>query len=704
MHKLIMTGMTLMTATTLLAANDQPSLQAIGDPVIIADNAPYCAFTDITRLPSGELLVVYNAGQNHLDGRLRIELRRSKDEGQTWSDPLVLVEPIDSGYGVRDPHIARLRDGRLVLSFFRSPEPSPERRLFVRISDDDGQSWGEPVAVGAAANGVPAQAVGSGKALELTSGRLLLPFYGRENDGEGPGEVCGVAFSDDRGETWHESAAIHREPDFQGMEAEVVELDDNRIVALIRRTRKTHGLRAVSEDGGRTWSEAEEVPVGHAPGILVDGGMMLVNHRAKSDGTPAAGYGRGRKGTLVSLSLDAGNRFAAHLPFGLPYRKASDTAYGGIVRLAGGDYFTTYYNDSGKGVHVFGQRFRVNRIIDLHALPGSEAGHVVKGEGKFPRFAQYEDGTLFVATHRGTHQPGRDNSLQGFVSHDGGQTWGEPREMFHKSGIDPRSPAVGVGPDGVLYAGWRERKWDDPADSRVAFYRSADRGQTWTFVAAVELPDDDRVGHPYGKLLFTDSGEILLCVYTVAKDGQAPMDSRLMVSRDGGESWTQRSIIARRANETSLIRTPNDSLLALVREHKPGKPSSSENVWATRSTDTGRTWDEPVRVTDEREQPAEAIFVDNRTLLCFYGRRHKPFGVRARVSHDGGRTWREDIELVVDDTWTHFDCGYPSAEIVDDGKTLLISWYVNNDKSDHLERDRQCRTLRVDIDALRSRL
>lgn len=34
--------------------------------------------------------------------------------------------------------------------------------------------------------------------------------------------------------------------------------------------------------------------------------------------------------------------------------------------------------------------------------------------------------------------------------------------------IDLRSPAVGVGPDGVLYASWRERKWDDSSYSRVA--------------------------------------------------------------------------------------------------------------------------------------------------------------------------------------------------------------------------------------------
>jgi len=336
------------------------------------------------------------------------------------------------------------------------------------------------------------------------------------------------------------------------------------------------------------------------------------------------------------------------------------------------------------------------RLIDLRELPGSKSGHVVKGEGKFPRFAQFADGAVFVATHRGTHKPGRDNSLQGFVSDDGGRTWSEPRAMFHEPGIDPRSPVVGVGPDGTLYAGWRERKWDEPSDSRVAFYRSEDRGRTWTFVGEVELPDADRVGHPYGKLLFED-GRILMPVYTIAKSGEGVMDSRLFVSTDGGATWTQRSIIREGANETFVMRRPDGDMQAFYRDNQPEVRSVEEKLWLTVSADDEQTWGQPTLLTGPGEHPAEAIFLDDQTLICFYSHRQDPFGVRARVSHDAGRTWRDDVELVVDDTWSHYDCGYPTAELVDDGETLLIAWYVNRDGSGNLDRDRQCRTLRVDV-------
>jgi photosystem II stability/assembly factor-like uncharacterized protein len=341
------------------------------------------------------------------------------------------------------------------------------------------------------------------------------------------------------------------------------------------------------------------------------------------------------------------------------------------------------------------------RHVDLRELAGSEPGHVARGEGKFPRFAQFADGAVFVATHRGTHKPGPDNSLQGFVSDDGGRTWSEPREMFYEPGIDPRSPAVGVGPDGVLYAGWRERKWDDSADSRVAFYRSQDRGRTWKFMSEVALPDDDRVGHPYGKLLFED-GRIVMPIYTVAESGKGAMDSRLFVSEDSGKTWRQRSIIHEKANETFLIRRPGGDLLAFFRNDQPR--GIGAKLWLSASKDDGRTWAKASQLTDKGQHPAQAIFLDDQTLVCFYGHRREPFGVRARVSHDAGRTWRENIELVVEDTWTHYDCGYPTAERVDDGQTLLIAWYVNRDGTENPERDRQCRALRVDVETLEQAL
>ena len=358
-----------MTKTNQKDDHPTPELAAVGEPVRIGDDAPYCAFTDVAQTPSGELLVVYSAGENHLDAGLCIEMRRSADQGRTWSEPTVIVDPIHSGHGVRDPHLARLRDGRLVLSYFEYPvkgDPTwSSVRSWVRVSDDDGCTWSEPTAL--AADRLPG-AVTCNHAIELADGRLLISIFGGDIEDE-DGEILGVVASRDRGATWGDFVELHREPARQGMECELAEIADGQLVALVRRTSKKLGLRLESADVGRTWSAPEAVPIGHAPGILVDGGIMLINHRTFPDGRArenTSGEARGNyagKCTVVSLSLDAGRSFVAHLPLGQPVRNdfGGDTAYGGIVKLPNGDYFTTYYTTTVPGgTAVFGQRLALH--------------------------------------------------------------------------------------------------------------------------------------------------------------------------------------------------------------------------------------------------------------------------------------------------------------------------------------------------------
>jgi hypothetical protein len=73
--------------------------------------------------------------------------------------------------------------------------------------------------------------------------------------------------------------------------------------------------------------------------------------------------------------------------------------------------------------------------------------------------------------------------------------------------------------------------------------------------------------------------------------------------------------------------------------------------------------------------------------------------VRGRVSPDGaergGTIWS-----CSSNTWRDYEGGYPTCELVDGNETLLIAGVVNDDGSDELDRDRQCRTLRVDLPKL----
>ena len=61
-------------------------------------------------------------------------------------------------------------------------------------------------------------------------------------------------------------------------------------------------------------------------------------------------------------------------------------------------------------------------------------------------------------------------------------------------------------------------------------------------------------------------------------------------------------------------------------------------------------------------------------IACVYGYRLPPYGIRARMSEDGGRTWGSEIILRSDGgSW---DVGYPRVIEVENG-TLLTVYYIN---------------------------
>ena len=61
-------------------------------------------------------------------------------------------------------------------------------------------------------------------------------------------------------------------------------------------------------------------------------------------------------------------------------------------------------------------------------------------------------------------------------------------------------------------------------------------------------------------------------------------------------------------------------------------------------------------------------------VVCVYGYRMPPHGIRARVSEDGGRSW--GAELVLRDDGGSWDLGYPRVIEHEEGKLLTV-YYMN---------------------------
>jgi sialidase-1 len=215
-------------------------------------------------LRDGRLLFVYSHFQGASSGdaaKARLAARTSGDGGATWSDDTFIAIPReDEAMNVMSVSLLRLGNGDLGL-FYLLRFSWHELRLWLRRSADDGQTWSEPI------NCMPAggyYVVNNDRVVRLNSGRLVIPAARHPARADRNESVAvdwrGVAtffLSDDDGRTWRESAGyvtlpvVHTKSGLQ--EPGVVELGDGRLWAWAR-TDLGRQYEMFSADGGETWT------------------------------------------------------------------------------------------------------------------------------------------------------------------------------------------------------------------------------------------------------------------------------------------------------------------------------------------------------------------------------------------------------------------------------------------------------------------
>src|SRR6516225_5539624 len=105
----------------------------------------YAAFPDVCRLKNGDLYCVFYSGYGHVSipndkwpKGGRIIAVRSLDNGQTWSKPVVAI---DTDLDDRDPSVACLKDGTLLLNWFTLHKN--QAAVLLARSTDNGKTWSE---------------------------------------------------------------------------------------------------------------------------------------------------------------------------------------------------------------------------------------------------------------------------------------------------------------------------------------------------------------------------------------------------------------------------------------------------------------------------------------------------------------------------------------------------------------------------------
>ena len=267
----------------------------------------------ITILPDGQFLLGWSAfyGGFHDPSPAHILAMRSDDGGETWSEPVVILEN-DGKCNVMNVCFAQPGDGSIVMSHVRTDDETCHYSWpFSRKSTDGGHTWTahKPMVDMETWLGCPA----NDRMIVHSSGRLITPMSiqtVRPNPEDGRGLLQPVR-SDDMGETWQLSSNVSavKDPDHPGAsEPVVVERKDGSLL-FFNRTRLGTIWAAESHDRGETvsepWDTGIQCPA--APCIVKripsTGDLLLIWNNAKPD---RPGSGGPRMPLTTAISRDDG--------------------------------------------------------------------------------------------------------------------------------------------------------------------------------------------------------------------------------------------------------------------------------------------------------------------------------------------------------------------------------------------------------------
>lgn len=316
-------------------------------------------------------------------GEINILMRRSTDGGKTFSpakqivtppadakkNPAALAQKLANEKEItcNNPvFISHSQTGRVTVLYCIE-----YARCFVMHSDDDGQTFGPPVEITSTFEAFRKQynwtvlATGPGHAIQLTSGRLVVPVWlslGTGGHAHRP-SVTATIYSDDQGQTWQRGdIAIRGNADIiNPNETIIAQLADDRVLLNCRSESRVHRrLVTTSADGATKWS----APQFHAdlPEPICMAGIVRVSKGtkpnrllfsnpdwlARADGKEAPGVGRDRKNVSLRLSYDEGTTW--------PVKKALEPGFSGYSDVAAaedGMLFCLYERGSTDGTNIY---------------------------------------------------------------------------------------------------------------------------------------------------------------------------------------------------------------------------------------------------------------------------------------------------------------------------------------------------------------
>lgn len=350
-----------------------------------------------------------------------------------------------------------------------------------------------------------------------------------------------------------------------------------------------------------------------------------------------------------------------------------------------------------------------------------------EGYPGWPSIARTKDGELLIvfSGFREEHVCPYGKTVL-IRSRDSGETWGEP-EIINDTPLDDRDAGILVCSNGTIIVSWftlcrareavlsaghysretKERwardiqaippgeiaKWTEPGKIEPEYgkrghfiRRSEDGGKTW------EPPVPVAPSSPHGPIELSD-GRILY-FGNRGYDRKGKTSSLTAAeSRDWGKTWkeiggttmftgpdsSESGAVSYMGEPHAVEYEPGKILVLLRHQSLPYTPEVTElyQMRKTVSEDGGYTWSNP-EITPLLGYPPHLLKLSDGRILAAYGYRFPPFGERACLSSDGGRTWDTENEIVLRDDSPDDDLGYPASLELPGGQLLTV--YYQRDK------------------------
>jgi hypothetical protein len=221
------------------------------------------------------------------------------------------------------------------------------------------------------------------------------------------------------------------------------------------------------------------------------------------------------------------------------------------------------------------------------------------------------------------------------------------------------------------------------------FYISYDRAHTWQ--GPFSLPMFDQTGiEARTDYIVNGSGDCLWFLTAARANGEEGGGVLMAQTTDGGKSIKLVSWVGAAEDHDmimpSSVRLDENTIISAIRCNASEGEFEEAPTWIDlyESTDNGASFhylNRPVPDAGSGGNPPAMIKLQDGRVCLTYGYRAVPYGIQARLSEDGGKTWDAVIHLRDDGGWT--DLGYPRTIQRPDG-TIVTTYYFN----DHPETER----------------